>query len=76
MTCLPQLFFLRAASDASRDIALLLAPIFLSDPQRICTSTNARHCLGARERALGATAKLIIELQIIFLNAQVVDLEK
>jgi hypothetical protein len=30
----------------------------------------------ARERALGATAKLVIELQIIFLNAQVVDFEK
>jgi hypothetical protein len=30
----------------------------------------------AHQRALGATAKLVTELQIIFLNAQVVDFEK
>jgi hypothetical protein len=45
-------------------------------PHHICSSANARHVLGIRERALGATAKLVTELQIFVLNAQVVDFEK
>jgi hypothetical protein len=54
---------------------LLLAAIFVRPATHLLINQR-QTSQGARDRALSATAKFVSELQIIFLNAQVVDFEK